>query len=203
MDIDAFVSSLPPKYIAWGLFALAVLRALDGLVRSIDDSKLPAHTFGQAVVHYSKLILGFFAKKPGAAALLLACSLALGSAGCAPGLDGYRQTVAVTSRVSASTVDTLRSLNASQEASFKARAEAPGTDLTALQADIASWRKIYDSARVGVSALDVSIVGADAAIKLVEAGTAKMDVVVGAIADVARIASDLAKSIQALRGVTK
>lgn len=48
--MDTLTSLIPPQYLPALVFALAVLKALDEIVRAIPDAWLPAHTTVQAIV---------------------------------------------------------------------------------------------------------------------------------------------------------
>lgn len=77
--MDALNTLIPPKYLAYVVVALAILRLMDGIIRTIPDDYLKAHTTFQAVVNAVKAVIAW-ATKPSTTvtvAILLLSSVAL------------------------------------------------------------------------------------------------------------------------------
>jgi len=84
--VDAIITLIPAKYIGAVVVALAVLRLLDGIIRTIPDDYMKAHTTFQAVVNAFKAVVAWATKKPTvtAIAIVLLSSAALADEPPAP-----------------------------------------------------------------------------------------------------------------------
>lgn len=84
--MDEISSLIPAKYLTIVVVMLAILRLLDGIIRTIPDDYLKAHTTFQAVVNAVKAVIAWATTKPTVPPAALAFVLLLdGCATVAPG----------------------------------------------------------------------------------------------------------------------